>query len=121
VNAKLAEGVAEFGFPLHPERLDADAAIPKVLLRDLGRHPEASPIAGYGGSGSWRSWNDVAALNHPVDSFLDFVQRKKWLKVGDKFAKTSSASSYGRRESAIKLSMKEELPVLGIEAYDVGR
>src|SRR5450759_3985552 len=32
-----------------------------------------------------------------------------------------SAFSYRRGEGAIKLAVKKELPVLGIEAYDVGR
>jgi hypothetical protein len=65
--------------------------------------------------------NDVATLNQPLKGFRDFVRWKARLKVADKFRKTSSARSYGGRESAIEFAMKKELSVLGIETHDVGR
>jgi hypothetical protein len=43
------------------------------------------------------------------------------LEVANKLSKTSSALGYGRGESAIKLAVKKELPVFGVETYDVGR
>ena len=51
---------------------------------------------------------------------MDFVGRKILLQVTNEFPKASSTLSYRGGERAIKLAVKEELPVLGVEAHDIG-
>ena len=44
-HAQLGQGGAEFGHALHVDRLNAHAAVVKVLLCHPRRQPEARPIA----------------------------------------------------------------------------
>src|SRR6516162_6232074 len=43
-----------------------------------------------------------------------------WLQRANKLPKALSAFRYGRRQCAVELTVKKELPVLGIEAHNIG-
>ena len=51
---------------------------------------------------------------------MDFVGRKILLQLANELPKALSALSYRGGERAIELAVKQELPVLGIEAHDIG-
>jgi hypothetical protein len=51
---------------------------------------------------------------------MDFVGRKILLQVTNELLKAPSTLSYRIGERAIEFAMKQELPILGIEAHDVG-
>ena len=59
------------------------------------------------------------AIDQPLQSFTDFVGRKILLQLANEILKTPS-SSYCIRERTIELTVKKELPVLGVEANDIG-
>src|SRR5215831_4346458 len=52
---------------------------------------------------------------------MDFVGRKIWLQFANELPKTFSALSYRGGERTIELAVKQKLPVLRIEAHDIGR
>ena len=52
---------------------------------------------------------------------MDLVGRKILLQLANELPKAPSAFSYRGRERTIELAVKKELPVLGIEAHDIGR
>ena len=52
---------------------------------------------------------------------MDLVRWKIPLQRANKFAKAPAAFSDCGGQRTIKLAVKEELPVLGIEAHDIGR
>ena len=120
-NAELAQGGTEFRRTLHVDRFNAHTTIREILLGDSRRQAEARPIAGHGAGGSARCRDDIAALDQPLEGFLDLVGRKIPPQLANELRKALSAFSYGGGEGAIKLAVKKELPVLGIEAHDVGR
>ncbi len=67
-----------------------------------------------------RRADDKAAVDQPLQRFLDFVGRKIPLQLANELAKAFSAFCYRGRQCTIELAVKKELPVLGIEAHDVG-
>ena len=119
-NAQSSQRVAEFTCPLHIDRLNAHATFLKIFLRGLRQQAEARPIGGRRAGGRTRRADDVAAVDQPLQGFLDFVGRKIPLQLANELAKTLSAFRYRGRERTIELAVKKELPVLGIEAHDVG-
>jgi hypothetical protein len=52
---------------------------------------------------------------------VNFVGRKILLQLANELPKALSALSYRGGECTIELAVKQELPVLGIEAHDIGR
>ncbi len=120
-NAELAQGGTERSPTLHIDRLNAHPTISEILLRDPRRQAEARPVAGHGAGGSGRCRNDIAAFDQPLEGFFDLVGRKLPSQIANELRKALSAFSDGGGERAIKLAVKEELPVLGIEADDIGR
>ncbi len=72
-NAEFAQGGTEFRRALHVDRFNAHPAISEILLRHAWRQAEARPIAGYSAGGRVRCRNDIAALDKPLESFLDLV------------------------------------------------
>ncbi len=100
--------------------MNPHATIFEILLRDIGWQPKARPIAGYGANGKTRCRDHIAAFHQPLDGFLDLVGRKILPERANQLRKALSALSYRGRERAIELAVKEELPVLGIEADNVG-
>src|SRR5215475_6899708 len=68
-----------------------------------------------------RCRDDIAAVGQPLQGFLDFVGWKILLQLAHELPNAQSASAYCGRQCTIELAMKKELPVLGIEAHDIGR
>src|SRR5271166_3136092 len=52
---------------------------------------------------------------------MDFVGRKIRLQLANELPKTFSALSYRGGERTIELAVQQKLPVLRIEAHDIGR
>ena len=52
---------------------------------------------------------------------MDFVGWKILLQLANELPKALSTLSYRGGERTIELAVKKELPVLGIEAHDIGR
>ena len=75
-NAELAQRGAERSRTLHVDRFNAHPTISEILLRDSRRQAKARPVAGHGAGGSGRCRDDIAALNQPLEGFLDLVGRK---------------------------------------------
>ena len=50
---------------------------------------------------------------------MDFVGWKILLQITNELLKAPSSLSYRIGECAIELAVKQELPVLGIEAHDI--
>ena len=120
-NAELAQRGAEFRRTLHVDRLNAHTTVLEISLRGLRRQPEARPIGRRGASGRARCRKDIAAVEQPLQRFVDLVGRKISLQLANEFPNSSSAFAYRGRQRAIEFAVKEELPVLGIEAHDIGR
>ena len=119
-NAQPAQGGAELRCTLHVDRLNAHTTILEISLRGLRRQTEACPIGRHGASGRARCRNDIAALDQPLQGFVDFVGWKILLQLANELPKALSAFSYCGRQRAIEFAMKKELPVFGIEAHDIG-
>ena len=76
-NAQPAQGGAEFLAALHVDRLNANATVLEIFLRDPRRQAEARPIGGRGvcrGRPPFRA--DIAAVDQPLQGFVDLVGRK---------------------------------------------
>ena len=119
-NAQSSQRVAEFTCPLHIDRLNADTAFLKIFLHGLRQQAEARPIGGRRAGGGTRRADDIAAVDQPLQRFLDFVGRKIPLQLASELAKTPSTFCDCGCQGTIELAVKKELPVLGIEAHDVG-
>ena len=119
-NAQPTQGGAEFRCTLHVDRLNAHTAFLEIFLRGLRRQAEARPIGGRGASRRARCRDNIAAVDQPLQGFLDFVGRKILLQLASELPKALSTLSYRGRERTIELAVKKELPVLGIEAHDIG-
>ena len=120
-NAELAQRGAKRSRTLHVDRFDAHPTTSEILLGDSRWQAEARPVAGHCAGGSGRGWDDIAALNQPLEGLFDLIGRKIPPQIASEFGKAFSTLCYGGGKRAIKLAVQEELPVLGIEAYDVGR
>ena len=101
--------------------MNAHATFLEIFLRDLGRQAQARPIGGYGIRRSARFRDDKAAIDQPLQGFVDLVGREILLQRANELPKTLSTLAYRGSERAIELAVKKELAVLGIEAHDLGR
>ena len=120
-NAQLAQGSAEFLAALHVDRLNAHTTFTEIFLRDLRRQAEARPIGGRGvfrGRSPFRA--DIAAVDQPFQGFVDLVGRKFLAQAANDLPDALSGPEC-RRERTIEFAVKKELPVLGVEAHDIGR
>jgi hypothetical protein len=120
-NAKRRQSGFEFRCPRDVDRLNAHANLLEVRIGHPRRKPEARPIGGRGTlrrAGGGR--DDEAAIDQPIQGFLDFVRRKIPFHLTKDLAKSLSGT-YRDGERAIERAVKKELPVLGIEAHNVGR
>src|SRR6516225_7986007 len=72
-NAQPPQGSAELGCTLHVDRLNAHTTFLEIFLRDLGRQAQARPIGGYGVRRSARFRDDKAAIDQPLQGFMDLV------------------------------------------------
>ena len=85
------------------------------------RQAEARPEAGGDRRGGRRCRHDVTPFDQPLEGFLDLVCRKIPFQLARQLGKALATLADRGRQSAIKLAVKKEFPVLGIEADDVGR
>ena len=120
-NAQTSQGRAEFRFPLHIEGSNGHTTFLEILLRGPGRQAEARPIGGADATGRAGCWKDIAAVEQSLQGFMDFVGWKILLQVADQLPKALYTLSYCGGECTIELAVEQKLPVLGIEAYDIGR
>src|SRR5262249_943781 len=102
------------------DRLDAHAAFPKILLRDIGSEAKIRPIGGDNVRQRTRLAHQVAALDQPGDGLADLIGQKFLRKLANNLPKALSGA-YRDGERRIELAMKEELPMFGIKADDVVR
>ncbi len=101
--------------------MNAHATFLEIFVRDLGRQAQARPIGGYGIRRSARFRDDKAAIDQPLQSFVDLVGREIPFQRANELPKTLSTLADRGSERAIELAVKKELAVLGIEAHDLGR
>jgi hypothetical protein len=101
--------------------LNADTTFLEIFFRDLRREAQARPIGGYGIRRSARFRDDEAAIDQPLQGFVNLVRWKIPFQRAHELAKTLSTLAYRGSECAIELAVKKELAVLGIEAHDLGR
>ncbi|HEX3449119.1 MAG TPA: hypothetical protein VHS97_12750 [Isosphaeraceae bacterium] len=120
-NAQLTQGNAEFHRTLNVDRLNADAAFLEVFLGNLRRQTQACPIGGHGANRRRRCREDIAAVDQPLEGFIDFVGWKLLFQLANEVPKALPTFSYCGRDRAIERAVKKKLPVLGIEAHDIGR
>ena len=85
-NAELTQGGAEFRCTLHVDRLNAHATFLEILLRGLRRQAKARPIGGHGAGGRARCRDDIAAVDQPLESFVDLVGRKIPLQLANELS-----------------------------------
>src|SRR5450432_4297756 len=119
-NAKFAQRRIEFGGTLHIDRLNAHATIPEICVGHPGRQTETGPVAGDAACGRVRYRHDIAALEQPLERLVDLVGWKILLQPANQLAQASAVFSDRGGEGTIKLAVKEEFAVLGIEAHDIG-
>ena len=62
----------------------------------------------------------IAAIDEPLQGFVDLVGRKILLQPANKIPDDFTALRYRDRESTIKFAVEEELPIFGIQADRVG-
>src|SRR6516164_7569839 len=103
----------------HIHRLNAHATFFEIALRSLGRKAEARPISGRRAQRSAGRRDNEAAIQEPLEGFPDLVRLKVWFQLGNDLPKAACALPYCRGQRAVKLTVKKELPVLGIEANDI--
>src|SRR4029453_5669653 len=119
-NAQPPQGSAELGCTLHVDRLNAHTTFLEIFLRDLRRQAQAPPIGGYGFRRSAMFRDDKAAIDQPLQGFVDLVRREIPFQRANKLPKTLSTLASCGSQRAIELAVKKELAVLGIEAHDLG-
>jgi len=100
--------------------LNAHTTFLEIFLRGLGQQAEARPISVYGAIRRARCREDIAAVDQPLQGFADFVGRKILFQLANELPKAPSTLCYRSGECTIELAVKQELPVLGIEAHDIG-
>ncbi len=120
-NSEPGEGRAELCRPLNVEGLNAHATFLEISRRGLRQKAEARPIGGYSPVRKARRRKDIAALDQPLQGFVDLVGGEIRLQIANKLPKALSALPDRGGERAIELTVKQEFPVLGIEAHDIRR
>ncbi len=111
-NAQPFQGGAELRCTLHVDRLNAHTTFLEISLRGLRQQAEARPIGGHGVYRRARFRDDEAAVDQPLQGFVDLVGRKILLQLANELPKTPSTLSYRGGERTIELAVKKELPVL---------
>ncbi len=120
-NAEFSQRVCQFSGAFNVDRLNPHAAFLQVLLGEFRRDAEARPIASDGIIGEMGGGENVTAVDQPFDRVLDCLCRVGALQAADEIAKALFSLSDRGGECTIKLAMKQEFPVLGVEADDIGR
>ena len=105
---------------LHVDRLDAHTTFLEISLRGLRQQAEARPVG-------VRAFADERAAGTTKRRSASRF-RASWILSEGKFCSSSRTSSAKLlpaadrgRERTIERAVKKELPVLGIEAHDIGR
>ena len=119
-DAKIPQGGPEFARTGHIDRANACTKTLEVFFSGLRWQPEASPIGRACTSAGARCRKDEPPLEQPPQCFLDLRFREVSFQLAHEFPK-ARASRYFLRQCAVEFAVKKELPVLGIEADDVGR
>ena len=119
-NAELRQCGAKFLCALHIDRLNTHAVFLEILLGRFRRNSEACPVRTCRARRRTGFRNDVAAFDQALKRFIDCVG---WIFLpeiaGDPPKAFSGAD--GVRDRTIQFAVKKELPILGIEAYDIRR
>jgi hypothetical protein len=119
-NAQRGQRGAELLCALDIDRLNAHPEFAELAFHCLRRQAEARPIRARGACGRARSDGDIAAIDQPLQGFVDLVGRKILLQGANELPDALAGSHRGC-ERAVELAVEKELSVLGIEAYDIGR
>ena len=98
---------------------DSHADLRKILRGGFGVKPEARPIACRHAVNQVRR-NDEAAIEQALEGFVDLDRGEFTGKRADDGFPTLSGT-YARSERAVEFAAKKDLPVLRIEADDIGR
>ena len=105
--------------PATPIDFNLHANFPEVLRGGFGLEPEASPIGRCRIVGRARG-HDEAAIEQAFESFVDLYGREfTGKRADDGFSTFPCANPRGKR--AVELAVKKDLPILRIEADDIGR
>ncbi len=106
-HAQCSEGSAELLGAVHVDRLNAHPALVEIFRCRLGRQPEACPIAGRGvrGRACARRRNHIAAVDQPLQGFLDLVGWKMPPQFADELTKALAAFADGGGKGTIKLAV----------------
>ena len=120
-HAQLSQRGAELLCALHVDRLNAHATVLQIFLRVLRRQAEARPIGGRAAARTSAVRDDEAAVEQPLQRFVDLVGGKFLFQLANDLREALAALADRGGERAIELAVEKELPVLGIEAHDIGR
>src|SRR5262249_34996596 len=120
-NAQTAQRRGQLSGALDVERFYPHATSPEIFFRLARWKPETGPIGGNGACGSPRCLHDVATLDQAVDRFVDLVGGELSGKLSPQRLRALSALADCLCDRAVKLSVQEKLPILGIEADDARR
>ena len=119
-NAQRFQRGAELLGALHVDQLDAHTTVLQIGISVRRRHPEARPIGVGAARRRARRRNDEAAVGKPLQCFADLVGGKVLFQRADDLGH-ALAGADGGGERTVERAMEKELPVLGIEAHDIGR
>ena len=119
-NAERAERRGQRRLPLDVDRLEMDGAALEVLLRDVERQAEARPVCGCGCGRIARGGDEIAAVDHAPERFLDRFGGKGSRELAEDVAIAPARADRGRERTG-ELAVEKELAVLGVEADDVRR
>ena len=120
-NAQLSQRGAEFLGALHVDRLDAHATVLQIAFSVRRRQPEARPIGGGAARRGARRRNDVAAVEQAASGLRGSCRQGNPFPARERSAPKLLPAADCGGERAVELAVKKELPVLGIEAHDIGR
>src|SRR3954470_13185325 len=118
-DAKIPQGGPEVTRTGHINRANACTKTLEVFFSGLRWQPEAGPIGRACTSAGARCRKDEPPLEQPPQCFLDLRCREVSFQLAHEFPK-ARATRYFLRQCTVEFAVKKELPVLGIEADDVG-
>ena len=119
-HAQFAQRRVEFQLPFHVECSYARTTLLKISLRGLRLQPQACPICGDSAARGRSRRDHITAVDKPLQRFLDLGGRKIMFEPANELSNGSSALRYRAGERAIEFTVKQEFPVLRIEAHCVG-
>ena len=119
-DTQLGEGRAKLRFPLHANRLNADAAFLEIFFRGLQRQAHARPIGSRGAAEKAGFHDNVMAIDQPLQGFAHLLGRKILLQLANKLRQALPILRDRVRDGTIELAIKKKLPVFGIEAQRIG-